>query len=176
MGIVKTQNTLSMFIMPRQRIVDSVRHLGEGFRLRASMLDPIATILNYHFPVQIQQEFRRILGDRPSSIIEVKSDLRETQRGVFLVAMIDYKSDHGSRSQLGQKSSAVYAPNNAWPHLVIDDFFDPEWLEHVRVEVSARLRLDHILKALVQDLTPPIFRKTIRALKRRHRGDKMVEV
>jgi hypothetical protein len=67
---------------------------------------------------------------------------------------------------------------------VIDDFVDPEWLERVRREAATihrskrkvRLRVDRLVKTLIQDLTPPIFRKTIKALKRRARGDKTIEV
>jgi hypothetical protein len=54
-----------------------------------------------------------------------------------LSSTISYISDPGSLAKLGEQSSAVYAANKPWPHLVIDDFFDPEWLERVRLEASA---------------------------------------
>ena len=52
-------------------------------------------------------------------------------------SMISYASDHGSLAKIGEASSALYTANKPWPHLVIDDFFDPEWLERVRLEASA---------------------------------------
>jgi Rps23 Pro-64 3,4-dihydroxylase Tpa1-like proline 4-hydroxylase len=51
--------------------------------------------------------------------------------------MISYTSDHGTLVKQGEASSALYTANKPWPHLVIDDFFDPEWLERVRLEASA---------------------------------------
>jgi Rps23 Pro-64 3,4-dihydroxylase Tpa1-like proline 4-hydroxylase len=51
--------------------------------------------------------------------------------------MIDYTSDHGTLAKLAQESSARYSANRPWPHLVIDDFFASELLEHVRREASA---------------------------------------
>jgi hypothetical protein len=58
-------------------------------------------------------------------------------RGAFLVSMIDYTSDQRTLAQLGQESSALYKLNKPWPHLVVDDFFDAEWLERVRLEATA---------------------------------------
>jgi Rps23 Pro-64 3,4-dihydroxylase Tpa1-like proline 4-hydroxylase len=54
-----------------------------------------------------------------------------------LRSMISYTSDHGTLAKIGEASSALYTANKPWPHLVIDDFFDPEWLERVRLEASA---------------------------------------
>jgi hypothetical protein len=51
--------------------------------------------------------------------------------------MINYTSDHGSLAQMGEEDSTLYTGNKPWPHLVIDDFFDPECLERVRREASA---------------------------------------
>jgi hypothetical protein len=51
--------------------------------------------------------------------------------------MINYTSDHGTLAKIGEESNALYTANKPWPHLVIDDFFDPEWLERVRLEASA---------------------------------------
>jgi hypothetical protein len=48
--------------------------------------------------------------------------------------MVSYTSDAGNLARLGEQSSAAYATNKPWPHLVIDDFIDPEWLERVRLE------------------------------------------
>jgi len=40
--------------------------------------------------------------------------------------MIDYTSGHGALAKLGRESSALYSSaNEPWPHLVIDDFFEP---------------------------------------------------
>ena len=51
--------------------------------------------------------------------------------------MINYTSDHGSLARIGEESSAAYAANKPWPHLVIDNFFNPDCLERVRQEASA---------------------------------------
>jgi hypothetical protein len=50
--------------------------------------------------------------------------------------MINYTSV-GTLAKIGEESNARYTANKPWPHLVIDDFFDPEWLERVRLETSA---------------------------------------
>ncbi len=52
-------------------------------------------------------------------------------------SMISYTSDHGALAKIGEASSAQFTANQPWPHLVIDDFFDTEWLERVRLEASA---------------------------------------
>jgi Rps23 Pro-64 3,4-dihydroxylase Tpa1-like proline 4-hydroxylase len=51
--------------------------------------------------------------------------------------MITYTSGHGPLAKIGEESNALYMVNKPWPHLVIDDFFDPECLERVRLEASA---------------------------------------
>jgi len=51
--------------------------------------------------------------------------------------MINYTSDHGSLAKIGEAANALYSANKPWPHLMIDDFFDPESLERVRLEASA---------------------------------------
>jgi Rps23 Pro-64 3,4-dihydroxylase Tpa1-like proline 4-hydroxylase len=51
--------------------------------------------------------------------------------------MINDTSDRGTLATVGQEHNARYVANQPWPHLVIDDFVDPEWLERVRLEASA---------------------------------------
>ena len=51
--------------------------------------------------------------------------------------MINCTSDPGTLARKGEESSAPYTANRPWPHLVIDDFVDPEWLERVRLEAFA---------------------------------------
>jgi hypothetical protein len=48
--------------------------------------------------------------------------------------MISYQSDQAKLSQLGEGLSSAYAGNTPWPHIVIDNFIDPECLERVREE------------------------------------------
>jgi 2OG-Fe(II) oxygenase superfamily len=51
--------------------------------------------------------------------------------------MIAYDSKIGSLLTLGQEFSAAYAANKPWPHIVMDDFFDPYRLDRVRLEATA---------------------------------------
>jgi hypothetical protein len=51
--------------------------------------------------------------------------------------MISYASDHEVLAKMGQESNAVYVANKPWPHIVIDNFFDPECVERVRREAAA---------------------------------------
>ncbi len=51
--------------------------------------------------------------------------------------MISYTSDRAALSKIGEGLSAAYAGNKPWPHIVIDDFIDPESLERVRAEALA---------------------------------------
>jgi hypothetical protein len=54
---------------------------------------------------------------------------------------------------MGAASNTLYTANKPWPHLVIDDFVDPEWLERVRREAATihrskrkvRLRVDRLV-------------------------------
>src|ERR1700722_13199196 len=62
--------------------------------------------------------------------------------------MINYTSDHGTLAKIGEESRALYAGNKPWPHLVIDDFFDPEYLERVRQEAAAIDRAKRYAKFL----------------------------
>ena len=61
---------------------------------------------------------------------------------------ISYQSDHGTLARTGEASNALYVANKPWPHLVIDDFFDPEWLERVRLEAAATDRSKRYAKFL----------------------------
>jgi hypothetical protein len=69
-------------------------------------------------------------------------------------------------------SIALYYYTNTWEAIAGEH----STLFYISQNNRVRLRADRILKTLVQDLTPAIFRKSIRALKRRRRGDKTVEV
>ncbi len=54
----------------------------------------------------------------------------------FLSTTISVTSDSGTLAKRGEASHAIYMANKPWPHLVIDDFVDPEWLERVRLEAA----------------------------------------
>jgi Rps23 Pro-64 3,4-dihydroxylase Tpa1-like proline 4-hydroxylase len=54
-----------------------------------------------------------------------------------LSTTISETADSGALAKLGDHAHAEYAANKPWPHVVIDDFVDPEWLERVRLEASA---------------------------------------
>ena len=69
-------------------------------------------------------------------------------------------------------SIALYYYTNSWEHIASEH----STLYYISQNNKVRLRVDRIIKTLIQDLTPPIFRKTIRALKRRARGEKTIEV
>ena len=73
---------------------------------------------------------------------------------------------------LERMSIALYYYTNTWKPAAAEH----STLYYISRNNRVRLRVDRILKTLVQDLTPPIFRKTIRALKRRARGEKTIEV
>jgi Rps23 Pro-64 3,4-dihydroxylase Tpa1-like proline 4-hydroxylase len=60
--------------------------------------------------------------------------------------MIDYLSDNATLASQGQKLSDTYANNKPWPHIVLDDFIDPEVLELVRKEAAAVRRSDYYEK------------------------------
>ncbi len=62
--------------------------------------------------------------------------------------MLSYTSDHRTLAKIAEASSAKYMLNKPWPHLVMDDFFDPEWLERVRREASAIDRTQRYAKFL----------------------------
>src|SRR5277367_2521834 len=51
--------------------------------------------------------------------------------------MIKYSCDQSTLASEGQKLSETYALNKPWPHIVLDDFIDPEVLELVRGQAAA---------------------------------------
>lgn len=69
-------------------------------------------------------------------------------------------------------SIALYYYTNTWEPVAKEH----STLYYISQNNKVRLRLDRIIKSVVQDLTPPIFRKSIRAMKRRARNDKTIEV
>ncbi|MDP8984187.1 MAG: 2OG-Fe(II) oxygenase [Pseudomonadota bacterium] len=69
-------------------------------------------------------------------------------------------------------SIALYYYTNTW----VPATEEHSTLYYISQNNKVRLRPDRILKTLVQDLTPPIFRKSIRALKRWAKGEKITEV
>jgi hypothetical protein len=62
--------------------------------------------------------------------------------------MINYTSGHGTLAKIGEESSTRYTANKPWPHLISDDFFDPECLERVRLEAAAIDRSQRYAKFL----------------------------
>jgi Rps23 Pro-64 3,4-dihydroxylase Tpa1-like proline 4-hydroxylase len=61
-------------------------------------------------------------------------------------AMINYLSGKATLASEGQELSESYAHNEPWPHIVLDDFIDPEVLEQVRAEAVAVRRSDNYEK------------------------------
>jgi Rps23 Pro-64 3,4-dihydroxylase Tpa1-like proline 4-hydroxylase len=51
--------------------------------------------------------------------------------------MITYLSEAPALAAEGQRLHAAYAQNKPWPHIVIDDFIDPEVLSKVQREAAA---------------------------------------
>jgi len=51
--------------------------------------------------------------------------------------MINYQTDRNSLIELGDKEHKIYAANEPFPHIVIEDFFDPVALSEVLAEVDA---------------------------------------
>lgn len=51
--------------------------------------------------------------------------------------MINYVSNRADLTKLGQESHLSYVANQPWPHIVIDNFIEPELLEGVRLEAAA---------------------------------------
>ncbi len=60
--------------------------------------------------------------------------------------MINYLVDKAALAARGQKLSDAYAENKPWPHVVLDDFIDPEVLEQVRQEAAAVRRSEYYEK------------------------------
>jgi hypothetical protein len=67
-------------------------------------------------------------------------------------------------------SIALYYYTNTWKPVAAEH----STLYYISQNNKVRLRLDRLIKTLVQDLTPPIFRKSIKAIKRRARGEKKI--
>jgi Rps23 Pro-64 3,4-dihydroxylase Tpa1-like proline 4-hydroxylase len=67
-------------------------------------------------------------------------------------------------------SIALYYYTNTW----VPSATEHSTLYYISRNNKVRLRVDRILKSFVQDITPPIFRKSIRAIKRMAKGDKKV--
>jgi Rps23 Pro-64 3,4-dihydroxylase Tpa1-like proline 4-hydroxylase len=60
--------------------------------------------------------------------------------------MIKYSSDQSTLASEGQTLSDTYAQNKPWPHIVLDDFIDPEILEQVRQEAAIVRRSEYYEK------------------------------
>jgi Rps23 Pro-64 3,4-dihydroxylase Tpa1-like proline 4-hydroxylase len=60
--------------------------------------------------------------------------------------MITYLSDAQTLAAEGQKLSAAYAQNKPWPHIVVDDFMDPDVLARVQQEAAAVRRSEYYEK------------------------------
>jgi Rps23 Pro-64 3,4-dihydroxylase Tpa1-like proline 4-hydroxylase len=60
--------------------------------------------------------------------------------------MINYLSDSATLAADGKSQSDAYAGNTPWPHIVIDDFLDPQLLEKVRQEAASVRRSDYYEK------------------------------
>jgi Rps23 Pro-64 3,4-dihydroxylase Tpa1-like proline 4-hydroxylase len=60
--------------------------------------------------------------------------------------MIYYLSDSATLASEGKKLSDAYAGNTPWPHIVIDDFLDPQLLEKVREEAASVRRSEYYEK------------------------------
>jgi hypothetical protein len=53
--VVEPENPLSVSVVQRQRIADSVRYLRRWIARLGLDLDPIATILNQHLAIEVQK-------------------------------------------------------------------------------------------------------------------------
>ena len=62
--------------------------------------------------------------------------------------MISYQFDPASLQKLGEDSHRVYAGNEPFPHIVIDDFIDPKLLRPILAEVDAVDRSQRYAKFL----------------------------
>ncbi len=100
--------------------------------------------------------------------------------------MINYQTDRSSLIGLGEREHETYVANTPFSHIVIDQFFDPGAMDEVLTEVDAvdrskryaklRIRVSRVFRGLILDLIPPIFRKTVRAIKRAIKGEKLTEL
>jgi hypothetical protein len=62
--------------------------------------------------------------------------------------MISYQSDPASLQKLGEDSFRIYSGNEPFPHIVIDDFIDPQLLRPILAEVNAVDRSQRYAKFL----------------------------
>jgi hypothetical protein len=60
-----------------------------------------------------------------------------TVRATGEFAMISYQSDPATLKSLGEETHPSYAGNLPFPHIVIDDFFDPQTVRSIVAEVDA---------------------------------------
>jgi 2OG-Fe(II) oxygenase superfamily len=60
--------------------------------------------------------------------------------------MIHYLTGKAMLAEAGRKLSDAYAQNKPWPHIVVDEFFDPDVLDQVRLEATAVRRSDYYEK------------------------------
>jgi len=60
--------------------------------------------------------------------------------------MINYLSDSATLASEGKSLSEAYAGNTPWPHIVIDDFLEPQLLEKVRQEAASVRRSEYYEK------------------------------
>lgn len=71
-------------------------------------------------------------------------------------------------------SLALYYYTNTWEPNAKELAHSTQF--YISQNNSVRLRLDRMVKTFIQDMTPPIFRKSIRALKRRKDKVKVIEI
>ena len=64
---------------------------------------------------------------------------------------ITYLSDAPALAAEGQKLHDAYAQNKPWPHIVIDDFIDPDVLSQVQREATAVRRSEYYEKFVDRD-------------------------
>jgi hypothetical protein len=62
--------------------------------------------------------------------------------------MINYQTDRNSLIELGEQEHDTYVGNDPFPHIVVDDFFDPKSLSEVLAEVNAVDRAKRYAKFL----------------------------
>jgi hypothetical protein len=73
---------------------------------------------------------------------------------------------------VARRSLALYYYTNTWDSAVQAH----TTLYYVSQKHRVRIRVSRIVRGLILDLIPPIFRKTVRAIKRAIKGDKLVEL
>ena len=75
---------------------------------------------------------------------------------------------------VARKSLALYYYTNTWEPVAKEQAHSTQF--YISQNNPVRLRLDRLVKTFIQDLTPPLFRKSIRALKRGKDKLKVIEV